>query len=194
MIAHAMSSTQFNIKDAAKLYGMSRNTIYKALSEGRLSKNATGLIDFVELLRVFGEPTTKHMQNTGGNSAENTTEHEKTQQEQSVAQQSKSKELTYALREMQLLRTQLEESKIRESFYQSQLLSLTETIKKLEPPPPEVKSEPVGVLDEVSIEEKQAVQLYLTQYGIYYIISLLVVIGVMIAWFVINISGGIFIR
>ncbi|MBK7301590.1 MAG: hypothetical protein IPI79_15705 [Moraxellaceae bacterium] len=33
-----MSSTKFNIKDAAKLYGMSRNTIYKALQEGRLSK------------------------------------------------------------------------------------------------------------------------------------------------------------
>jgi predicted DNA-binding transcriptional regulator AlpA len=35
-----MSSTKFNIKDAAKLYGMSRNTIYKALQEGRLSKKS----------------------------------------------------------------------------------------------------------------------------------------------------------
>ena len=54
-----MSSTKFNIKDAAKLYGMSRNTIYKALQEGRLSKNTEGMLEFVELLRVFGEPVLK---------------------------------------------------------------------------------------------------------------------------------------
>ena len=67
-----MSSTKFNIKDAAKLYGMSRNTIYKALQEGRLSKNMDGMLEFVELLRVFGEPATKHTKDTGENTSENT--------------------------------------------------------------------------------------------------------------------------
>ena len=103
-----MSSTKFNIKDAAKLYGMSRNTIYKALQEGRLSKNPEGILEFVELLRVFGEPTTKNTKDTGENTSENTVAQDETQQKQAFILESKSQALTYAQREIDSLRVQLE--------------------------------------------------------------------------------------
>ena len=125
-----MSSTKFNIKDAAKLYGMSRNTIYKALQEGRLSKNPEGMLEFVELLRVFGEPATKNTKDTGENTSENTIAQDETQQEQAFILESKSQALTYAQREIDSLRVQIEDAKLREGFYQSQLQSLAETVKR----------------------------------------------------------------
>ena len=144
------SSTKFNIKDAAKLYGMSRNTIYKALQEGRLSKNPEGMLEFVELLRVFGEPATKNTKDTGENTSENTVAQNETQQEQAFILESKSQALTYAQREIDSLRVQLEDAKLREGFYQSQLQSLAETVKKLEPPKAEDKKESANTLEAVS--------------------------------------------
>ena len=45
------------VGELAKLYGMNRQSIYKRINKGELSKSADGLIDFAEALRVFGEPS-----------------------------------------------------------------------------------------------------------------------------------------
>ena len=163
-----MSSTKFNIKDAAKLYGMSRNTVYKALQEGRLSKNMDGMLEFVELLRVFGEPATKHTKDTGENTSENTVAQGETQQEQAFILESKSQALSYAQREIDSLRVQLEDAKLREGFYQSQLQSLAETVKKLEPPKAEERKEPVRTVEEAAFIERKS---HLAQYGVHYVIG-----------------------
>jgi len=180
-----MSSTKFNIKDAAKLYGMSRNTIYKALQEGRLSKNPEGMLEFVELLRVFGEPVTKNTKDTEENTSENTVAQDETQQEQAFILESKSQALTYAQREIDSLRVQLEDAKLREGFYQSQLQSLAETVKKLEPPKAEDKKESVNALEETDIIQRQS---HIAKYGLHYVIALLIVIIITISCYAIFIT------
>jgi hypothetical protein len=54
-----MSATKLSILAASKLYSMSRETIYKHLKNGELSKDSGGKIDLSEMIRVFGEPKTK---------------------------------------------------------------------------------------------------------------------------------------
>ncbi|MHA3099290.1 plasmid replication DNA-binding protein [Acinetobacter brisouii] len=53
--------TKYSVSDAATLYKKSRATLYKDIKNGTLSRDHDGLIDFSELLRVYGEPfDTKH--------------------------------------------------------------------------------------------------------------------------------------
>ncbi|MDB4281828.1 helix-turn-helix domain-containing protein [Paraglaciecola sp.] len=42
------------VTEAAKMVGLSRKTLYKHISKGKLSRAAGGLIDTSELLRVYG--------------------------------------------------------------------------------------------------------------------------------------------
>lgn len=46
-----------SVIELAQLYGMNRQSIYKRINKGDLSKNSDGKIDFSEALRVFGEPS-----------------------------------------------------------------------------------------------------------------------------------------
>lgn len=48
--------TKLSISDAALLYKKSRATIYKDIKNGNLSRDASGEIDFSELIRIYGEP------------------------------------------------------------------------------------------------------------------------------------------
>ena len=50
------TSTKYSVSDAATLYKKSRATLYKDIKNGVLSRDHDGLIDFSELLRVYGEP------------------------------------------------------------------------------------------------------------------------------------------
>ena len=45
------------VGELAKLYGINRQSVYKRINKGELSKDAEGLIDFAEAIRVFGEPS-----------------------------------------------------------------------------------------------------------------------------------------
>ena len=49
--------------ELAKLYGMNRQSIYKRIKKGDLSKNSDGRIDLAEAIRVFGEPAQRSSQN-----------------------------------------------------------------------------------------------------------------------------------
>lgn len=45
-----------SVLELAALYGMNRQSIYKRINKGDLSKNRDGKIDLSEAIRVFGEP------------------------------------------------------------------------------------------------------------------------------------------
>lgn len=46
-----------SVIELAKLYSMTRQSIYKRIQKGDLSKNNDGKIDLSEAIRVFGEPS-----------------------------------------------------------------------------------------------------------------------------------------
>ena len=47
------------VGELSKLYGIHRQSIYKRINKGDLSKSADGKVDFAEAIRVFGEPDGK---------------------------------------------------------------------------------------------------------------------------------------
>jgi hypothetical protein len=51
--------TNLTISAAAKLYGKSRATLYKAIDSGVLSQNNDGKVNLSELIRVYGEVGSK---------------------------------------------------------------------------------------------------------------------------------------
>lgn len=46
-----------SVIELSKLYGMTRQAVYKQVNKGNLTKNSDGKIDFAEAIRVFGEPS-----------------------------------------------------------------------------------------------------------------------------------------
>ena len=46
-----------SVIELSKLYGMTRQAIYKQVNKGNLTKNSDGKIDLSEAIRVFGEPS-----------------------------------------------------------------------------------------------------------------------------------------
>jgi len=46
-----------SVIELSKLYGVTRQSIYKRVNKGDLSKNSDGKIDLAEAIRVFGEPS-----------------------------------------------------------------------------------------------------------------------------------------
>lgn len=46
--------SRINISQAAKKFNVSRNTLYKYLKSGKLTKDTDGLVDTVDLMRLFG--------------------------------------------------------------------------------------------------------------------------------------------
>ncbi len=45
-----------SVIELSKLYGMTRQAVYKQVNKGNLSKSSDGKIDLAEAIRVFGEP------------------------------------------------------------------------------------------------------------------------------------------
>lgn len=46
-----------SVIELSKLYGMTRQAVYKQINKGNLTKNSDGKIDLAEAIRVFGEPS-----------------------------------------------------------------------------------------------------------------------------------------
>ena len=123
-----------SISEAAKLAGISRNSLYKTyISKGRITvsgdKSGKKYIETSELLRVFHELQDDSQGDKGG-----------IQQDDNVLHPD-----TALLIENKLLAQQLEEAKVREQkqeqqfaereqFYQEQIKELTSTVKLLDAP------------------------------------------------------------
>ena len=105
-----------SVIELAKLYGMNRQSVYKRISKGDLSKNSDGKIDFSEAIRVFGEPSQRNTQNV-------TLQSKATQ---------KSAELDIMRQQVDILQKQLELAQEREQFQRDQLQAKDEQIESLQ--------------------------------------------------------------
>ena len=103
---------KLSVSELAKLYGYSRQAIYAHINKGNLSKGSDGLIDFVEALRVFGEPQKNNstINQSQSTNSQNLTEVDLLKRQVDMLE----KQLNQAVqRENQSLE--------RESFYQEQI-------------------------------------------------------------------------
>jgi predicted ribosome quality control (RQC) complex YloA/Tae2 family protein len=127
---------ELSIKAAAQLANVSRTTIYKKIESGDLSRNSNGTVDTVDVLRVFSGTSPVHrVQHKKMQS-----EHVKAvQEERSVAKQDTSQLEQLYKAQIRLLEDSLRKSEAREEWLQSQVSTLTDTMKLLEAPKPESK-------------------------------------------------------
>ena len=106
-----------SVIELAKLYGMNRQSIYKRVAKGDLSKNRDGKIDLSEAIRVFGEPSQRINANV-------TTVQSTTVQ--------KSAEVDILKQQVDMLKKQLELAQEREVFQREQLQAKDEQIYSLQ--------------------------------------------------------------
>lgn len=106
-----------SVIELSKLYGMNRQSIYKRINKGDLSKNSDGKIDLSEAIRVFGEPGQRSSANVA--------------QVQSTTVQN-SAEVDILSRQVDMLQKQLEQAQEREQFQREQLKAKDEQIYSLQ--------------------------------------------------------------
>jgi len=102
-----------SVIELANLYGMNRQSIYKRINKGDLSKNSDGKVDLSEAIRVFGEPS---------------------QRVTTVQSQVTTKETESYILEQQVdfLKKQLEFAQEREQFQREELKAKNEQIESLQ--------------------------------------------------------------
>lgn len=105
-----------SVIELANLYGMNRQSIYKRINKGDLSKNSDGKIDFSEAIRVFGEPSHKNNNVT-------------TLQSTSVQ---KETEVDILKQHVDILKKQLELAHEREIFQREQLAAKDNQIEAIQ--------------------------------------------------------------
>ena len=94
-----------SVIELSQLYGMNRQSIYKRINKGDLSKNSDGKIDLSEAIRVFGEPSNK---NNNVTTLQSTTVQKET-------------EVDMLKQQVDILKKQLELAHEREVFQREQL-------------------------------------------------------------------------
>ena len=94
-----------SVIELSQLYGMNRQSIYKRINKGDLSKNSDGKIDLSEAIRVFGEPSNK---NSNVTTLQSTTVQKET-------------EVDMLKQQVDILKKQLELAHEREVFQREQL-------------------------------------------------------------------------
>ena len=115
------------IKTASVMFKVSRSTVYAKIKSGELSRRPDGKLDFVEMLRVFGEPSDKQ------------TVHDKTLDISSVQQSVlDTKPIGLDMDTLHARIRQLEDdlssARERELWLQGQFDKLTDTVKLLNAP------------------------------------------------------------
>lgn len=91
-----------SVIELSKLYGMTRQAVYKQVNKGNLSKNSDGKIDLAEAIRVFGEPS----QRVNGSQSTDT---------------QKLSEVHLLEQQVHMLQKQLELAQDREAFQREEL-------------------------------------------------------------------------
>lgn len=105
-----------SVIELAKLYSMNRQSIYKRINKGDLTKNSDGKVDLAEAIRVFGEPSLRSTQNV-------------TLQSQATV---KSAEVDILKQQVDMLQKQLELAQEREQFQREQLQAKDDQIYSLQ--------------------------------------------------------------
>ncbi|TDR27734.1 plasmid replication DNA-binding protein [Hydromonas duriensis] len=123
-----------DIKAASSLFKVSRSTIYAKIEKGELSRRADKKLDFVELVRVFGEPSNR------------LTKHERTQEKLDTIRTLKDtkqentnpgEQEAALLARIRKLEDDLQHARDREKWLQGQFDKLTDTVKLLNAPKPD---------------------------------------------------------
>ena len=136
-----------SVIELANLYGMNRQSIYKRINKGDLSKNSDGKIDFSEAIRVFGEPSHK---NTNVTTLQSTTVQKET-------------EVDMLKQQVDMLKKQLELAHDREIFQREQLEAKDNQIDAIQrlleapKPHPPTSVDPDPTQAEPITEEKEEV-------------------------------------
>ncbi len=94
--------SRINISQASKKFNVSRNTLYKYIKSGKLTKDENGLVDTSDLIRLFGSHVNSQQPST----------QDDTENEHNIAQ--------YQHRE-QLLQKQVEQLQLQVSSLEKQL-------------------------------------------------------------------------
>ena len=137
---------EVNITSAAELLGISRNTVYQAIRDGKLSKTGNGKIDSSELLRVFShvKKNTKKQEIEHFETLKSTLNTE--QNEVHITEQLLNTEKTEELykNQIKMLEEALKQAQEREQWQLNHIDKLTDTIKLLETPKENVKIKKIG--------------------------------------------------
>ncbi|WP_216938053.1 MULTISPECIES: plasmid replication DNA-binding protein [unclassified Acinetobacter] len=117
-----------SVIELADLYGMNRQSIYKRINKGDLSKNSDGKIDLSEAIRVFGEPSNKNKNVT---TLQSTTVQKET-------------EVDMLKQQVEMLKKQLDLAHEREVFQREQLAAKDNQIDAIQrlleaPKPPKIE-------------------------------------------------------
>ena len=133
---------EISIKSASEMAKVSRNTVYQAIKDGKLSRGHSGKVDSSEVLRVFGNPAERYTRQEEKEHIEHlkntlNTEHK---EEQLLNTLNTEKEALYKA-QIKMLEEALSQAHEREQWQRGHIETLTETIKLLEPPKREKKSE-----------------------------------------------------
>ena len=136
-----------DLKASAKLFKVARSTLYAKLEKGELSRRPDGKLDFVELVRVFGEPSDRATRQEKTARVSDLVHTLHTTKDDTTRHAEREAELEKRVTELQLALTAkdelLQQAKDREKWMQEQFGKLTETIKLLEPPK-KTEEEPKG--------------------------------------------------
>lgn len=106
-----------SVIEVANLYGMNRQSIYKRIKKGDLSKNSDGRIDLSEAIRVLGEPAQRSNSNVTP---------------LQFAEVHKSAEVDILKQQVDMLQKQLEVAQERELFQREQLIAKDDQIYSLQ--------------------------------------------------------------
>ena len=115
-----------SVTEAAKEWGVSRTTIYQKVNDGELSRTADKKIDTSEMLRVFGEPTSKKRSEQSMNPVQNTPLNNQTVQKSTLLEHQLALE---KLKNEHLSQQVSDQKKLIEN-YQQQIEQLTKTLDK----------------------------------------------------------------
>ena len=110
--------SRINISQASKKFNVSRNTLYKYIRAGKLTKDAEGLVDTIDLIRLFSSHVTSQSQSTVDDSQP---EHEITQyqhREQLLQKQVEQLQSQVTSLEKQLQYVQANEAWLKEQLNQ----------------------------------------------------------------------------
>jgi predicted RNase H-like nuclease (RuvC/YqgF family) len=108
---------RISISQASKDFKVSRNTIYKALEKGRLTRDANGLVDTIDLIRLFSSQQSTGQQSTAVNKMAEQVIEQVEQREQLLLQQ----QVQQLQAQVQSLETQLQYVKQNEAWLKQQL-------------------------------------------------------------------------
>lgn len=102
--------SRINISQASKKFNVSRNTLYKYIKSGKLTKDSEGSVDTIDLIRLFSSHVTSQSQSTVDDSQP---EHEITQyQHREQLLQKQVEQLQYTQANEQWLKQQLDQKLI----------------------------------------------------------------------------------